>query len=173
MTKPAKLARTDRRICESNGSPDCFANHNIVAINRLQRRAFVAVLIGVTVGGAVSTGCNVLNPWKDKEEPNAKLDKLLKAPDMPDLVRQAAVPHGLTFVSVEGVAAVNRLQGTGGSVPPSGLRDELIEEMKKHEVPDPSLFLELPETALVRVQAIIPPGVRRGETYFTSGGLRL
>ncbi len=163
MTKPAKLARTNRRISESNGSPDCFGNHNVVAINRLQRRAFVAVLIGVTVGGAVSTGCNVMNPWKDKEEPNAKLDKLLKVPDMPDLVREAAVPHGLTFVSVEGVAAVNRLQGTGGSVPPSGLRDELIEEMKKHEVPDPSLFLELPETALVRVQAIIPPGVRRGD----------
>ncbi|HBJ38072.1 MAG TPA: flagellar biosynthesis protein FlgI [Planctomycetaceae bacterium] len=104
-----------------------------------------------------------MNPWKDKEEPNAKLDKLLKVPEMPDLVRQATIPHGLTFVSVEGVAAVNRLPGTGGSVPPSGLRDELIDEMKKHEVPDPSLFLELPETALVRVQAIIPPGVRRGD----------
>lgn len=143
--------------------PASLDDCNFAVTNRLQRRTFVALLASVMFGGAVSTGCNVMNPWRDKDESNAKLDKLLTVPDMPDLVRQAVVPHGLTFVSVEGVAAINRLPGTGGSVPPSGLRDELIEEMKKHDVPDPSLFLELPETALVRVQAIIPPGVRRGD----------
>lgn len=164
MTKPAKLARSHRTISASTGVSNYPAQHNSIATNRLQRRAFVALLITATLGGgAASTGCNVMNPWKDKDEANPNLDKLLKVPDMPDLVRQAAVPHGLTFVSVEGVAAINRLAGTGGSVPPSGLRNELIDEMKKHEVPDPSLFLELPETALVRVQAIIPPGVRRGD----------
>lgn len=111
---------------------------------------------------ATSGGCNLMSRWRE-DDPNAHLDKLLKVPELPDLIRQAAVPHGLTFVSVEGVAAVNRLPGTGGVVPPSGLRDQLIEEMKKHDVPDPNLFLERPETALVRVQAIIPPGVRRGD----------
>lgn len=169
MIKPAKLARLQRTISNETksaqtGGPDRCGDDKKVAKNRLQRRLFVATLLSMTLGGvAVSTGCNVLNPWKEKEEPNANLDKLLKVPEMPELVRQAVVPHGLTFVSVEGVAAVNRLPGTGGSVPPSALRDELIDEMKKHEVPDPNLFLELPETALVRVQAIIPPGVRRGD----------
>ena len=164
MTKPAKLARSTRTISESTGVFGCFTSQTAFSSNRLQRRAFVALLVTATLsGGVVSTGCNVMSPWKDKDDANPNLDKLLKVPDMPDLVRQAAVPHGLTFVSVEGVAAINRLAGTGGSVPPSGLRDELIDEMKKHEVPDPNLFLELPETALVRVQAIIPPGVRRGD----------
>ena len=107
-------------------------------------------------------GCNMINNWRG-EDPDAKLDKLLKVPELPDLIRQAAIPTGLTFVSVEGVAAVNGLPGTGGTVPPSPLRDQLIEEMKKHDVADPNSFLERPETALVRVQAIIPPGVRRGD----------
>jgi len=164
VTKPAKLTRSHRTISESTRVFDRSTHHDTVASNRLQRRTFVTLLITATLsGGFVSTGCNVMNPWKDKEDGNPNLDKLLKVPDMPDLVRQAVVPHGLTFVSVEGVAAINRLPGTGGSVPPSGLRNELIDEMKKHEVPDPNQFLELPETALVRVQAIIPPGVRRGD----------
>lgn len=104
----------------------------------------------------------MISNWRG-EDPDAKLDKLLKVPELPDLIRQAAMPTGLTFVSVEGVAAVNGLPGTGGMVPPSPLRDQLIEEMKKHDVADPNHFLERPETALVRVQAIIPPGVRRGD----------
>lgn len=116
----------------------------------------------VTASLLLLGGCNMISNWRG-EDPDAKLDKLLKVPELPDLIRQAAMPTGLTFVSVEGVAAVNGLPGTGGLVPPSPLRDQLIEEMKKHDVADPNHFLERPETALVRVQAIIPPGVRRGD----------
>jgi hypothetical protein len=123
---------------------------------RFPRRTALLVLLGLS-------GCNVMSGWRNEEDTNEKLGKLLAVPEMPDLVRQAAVAHGLTFVSVEGVAAINRLPGTGGSVPPSPLRNDLIDEMKKHEVSDPELFLERPETALVRVQAIIPPAVRRGD----------
>lgn len=108
-------------------------------------------------------GCNLMPGWRDKGDSDDQLSKLLKVPEMPDLIGEAAIPQGLTFVSVEGVAAINRLPGTGGTVPPSSFRDQLVEEMKKHEVPDPNRFLERSETALVRVQAIIPPGVRRGD----------
>lgn len=100
---------------------------------------------------------------KDLDEVNLHREKLLKVPEMPDLVKQAAIPHGLNFISVESIAAINGLPGTGGSIPPSPMRDELIEEMKRHDVSDPQLFLERPEIALVRVQAIIPPGARRGD----------
>jgi hypothetical protein len=109
-------------------------------------------------------GCSLLTKSRDDEEAaEKKLEKLMVAPKAPDLVRQATMAHGLTFVSVEGVAAVNGLPGTGGPVAPSVYRDALIEEMKKHDVPDPHKFLELPETTLVRVQAIVPPGARRGD----------
>ncbi len=122
----------------------------------------LAAMLSVAVA-TLAGGCGVMNPWRDPDESNAKLEKLLKVPEVPGVVGEAAVSHGLNYVAVEGVAAINGLAGTGGSVPPSGLRDQLVDEMKKHEVPDPNLFLERPETALVRVQAIIPPGVRRGD----------
>ena len=109
-------------------------------------------------------GCSLMTKSRDDEEAaEKKLEKLMVAPKAPDLVRQATIAHGLNFVSVEGVAAVNGLPGTGGPVAPSVYRDALIEEIKKHDVPDPHKFLELPETTLVRVQAIVPPGARRGD----------
>lgn len=110
----------------------------------------------------VCGGCSSLGLGRDDPQ-DAKLDKLLKVPDVPDLVRQAAAPYGLTFASVEGVGAINGLPGTGGSVPPSSLRDTLVEEMKRKGVPEIDEFLEGGESALVRVQAIIPPGARRGD----------
>ncbi len=113
---------------------------------------------------AASGGCSALTKSRSEADAQQKnLTKLMVAPDPPALVREAAVPHGLTFLSVEGVAVVNGLPGTGGPIAPSPFRDEIIDEMKHREIPDPHLFLELPETALVRVQAIIPPAARRGD----------
>ncbi len=130
------------------------------------RRLFAAWISTAALASCLPTisGCSLLTKaQKDDEAAAKKLEKLLVAPEPPDLVRQAVVPNGLTFVSVEGVAAVNGLPGTGGPVAPSTYRDELIEEMKKYDVPDPHGFLERPETTLVRVQGIIPPGARRGD----------
>lgn len=108
-------------------------------------------------------GCNISSQRKEDRAQSGSLQDLLKVPVVPKLVREATVAQGLNFVSVEGVAAVNRLPGTGGDLPPSVLRDELIAEMKKHDIPDPEMFLQLPGTAIVRVQAIIPPGAKRGD----------
>ncbi len=112
-----------------------------------------------------SSGCNLLNKDSDDQaEAKKRMEKLLTPPKTPDLIRDAVVPHGLTYMAVEGVAAVNSLPGTGGPVGPSAYRDELLEEMKKFDVAEPHKFLERPETTLVRVQAMIPPGARRGDT---------
>lgn len=123
---------------------------------RVPRRLALSMLLGLG-------GCNVLNGYRGAGDSDEQMNKLLNVPEIPDLVGEATSPQGLTFVAVEGVAAINRLPGTGGSVPPSIFRDQLVDEIKKHEVSDPNQFLERPETALVRVQAIIPPGVRRGD----------
>jgi hypothetical protein len=127
------------------------------------RRAWSQIACAV-LALCLFSGCTLFGKSKSEEELASKnLEKLMVAPKAPDLVRQATVPHGLTFVSIEGVAVVNGLPGTGGPVAPSAFRDSIIEEMKKHDVPDPHKFLELPETTLVRVQAIVPPGARRGD----------
>ncbi len=87
----------------------------------------------------------------------------MRAPDPPDLIREGTVIQGLRPIEVEGVGAVNGLPGSGGPPDPSIFRDQLIEEMKRHDVADPNQFLELDETALVRVLASIPPGAKRGD----------
>ncbi len=128
-----------------------------------RRRALRCLLFA---GGAVMTqgGCSLLSKSRDETEASQDhLNKLMQAPEPPDLVRQAANSNGLTYVSVEGVAAINGLPGTGGPVGPSVYRDQLIEEMKRYDVVDPNGFLEQKKTALVRVQAVIPPGARRGD----------
>ena len=111
-----------------------------------------------------SVGCTSFwTPKSENEISDAKLLDLKKAPPTPDLVRDAAVPNGLHPIQVDGVGAVNQLAGTGGPANPSHFRDELMEEMKRHDIKDPNRFLELDSNALVRVRALIPPGARRGD----------
>ncbi len=109
-------------------------------------------------------GCTSLIPGKSEEAENeAKLQALMRAPEPPDLIRDGTIVQGLRPIEVEGVGAINRLPGTGGPPDPSNFRDQLIEEMKRHDVPDPNQFLEMDETAMARVLASIPPGAHRGD----------
>lgn len=122
-------------------------------------------LFGVLVIALLfATGCSTLWPGKSEDPDAERLKELLKSPEPPDLVREAAIPRGLNTINVEGVAVVNGLPGTGGPADPSMLRDQLLEEMKRHDVKDPNQFLEQTETAMVRVEATIPPGAQRGDS---------
>ncbi|PHQ31770.1 flagellar biosynthesis protein FlgI [Rhodopirellula bahusiensis] len=119
----------------------------------------------ITLSLTAASGCSSF--WKrdqNDEANNPKLAKLLKVPDPPDLVREAAIPHGMQSVRVNGVAIVNALPETGGPALPSGFRDMLLEEMKRKEIPNPNEFLERNDTALVQVRGTIRPGARRGDT---------
>ncbi|ELP34314.1 HEAT repeat domain-containing protein [Rhodopirellula baltica] len=133
------------------------------ATTALQRCRFG--LVWITLSLTAAGGCTSF--WKrDQNDPsnNPKLAKLLKVPDPPDLIREAAIPHGMQSVRVNGVAIVNALPDTGGPALPSTFRDMLLEEMKRKEIPNPNDFLELNTTALVQVLGTIPPGSRRGDT---------
>ncbi len=121
----------------------------------------VAAMLALATG--LTTGCTSLWPGRKDDAHDKQLNDLMKVPEPPDLIREAGAPRGLNEIAIEGVAAVNALPGTGGPADPSIYRQQLIEEMKTNDVKDPNLFLELPETALVRVQAIIPAGARRGD----------
>ena len=112
----------------------------------------------------LSSGCNSLFPGRFEEAENeAKLRELMRAPEPPDLVRDGTVIQGLRPLRIEGVGAVNALPGTGGPPDPSVFRDQLLEEMKRHDVIAPNQWLETDDTALVRVLALIPPGAKRGD----------
>ena len=125
------------------------------------RRQFVSLLLSPLL--AASTGCTSL--WRNTEDSDrdARLAELMKMPDRPSWIGDAASPFGMRPLEVDGVGAINRLPGTGGPADPSPYRDALLEEMKRHDVVDPNHFLEGTDTALVRVRATIPPGAQRGD----------
>ncbi len=123
-----------------------------------------ALTCAVTLFTLAICGCTSFLPGKsDGGDQDSGLRELMKVPEPPELIREATVSFGLRPIQVDGVGAVNGLAGTGGPADPSVFRDQLLEEMKRHDVADPNHFLEMEETALVRVRATIPPGARRGD----------
>ena len=127
-------------------------------------RARACAVIVCWIMIAVTAGCSSL--WQgnnSQAEQQQALSELMRAPELPELIRDATAPHGMQPVQVEGVGLVNALPGTGGAPDPSRFRDELLDEIKRHDVSNPNRYLESSETALVRVRATIPPGARRGD----------
>ncbi|WP_246114247.1 HEAT repeat domain-containing protein [Rubripirellula tenax] len=128
---------------------------------KLSERPRLPILLLAAACVAVA-GCSVWRGKPEKDE-NEALRALMKAPAPPDLIREAAIANGMQAIQVDGVGAINGLVGTGGPADPSIFREQLLEEMKRRDIEDPNHFLESPDTALVRVQATIPPGARRGD----------
>ena len=79
------------------------------------------------------------------------------------LIDDLARPYGMNSIRVEGVSLVRGLNGTGGDPPPSAEREMLLEEMRIHEVDQPNHVLASKNTALVTVQAVLPPGIQKGD----------
>ena len=131
---------------------------------RMQLRTASIQVIAIAFVLVAASGCTSIWKGESKENENEeRLRELMQAPKSPDLIRQAAVPRGMRPIAVQGVGVVNALANTGGPADPSSLRDQLIEEMRHNDVSDPNQILELEDTALVRVTAMIPPGARRGD----------
>lgn len=131
------------------------------------RRRLKIALCALTLGsGALTTaGCaSFLNRGSEADEDSDKaLERLMAIPEPPEFIREAVVPKGMNVVRVDGVALVNALKGTGGPPEPSLLRDQLLDEMRRHEVESPNHVLESKETALVEVRALILPGAQKGD----------
>lgn len=125
------------------------------------RGFLVSVCVGlVTLAiGSTLAGCS---PFK-RQNSDDSLKSLMKAPASPDTIGQAAIPYGMTYARIHGVGLVKELARTGAPPMPSELRDRLVAEMRTHDVQDPDRYLESNQTALVITEAILPPGVKRGD----------
>lgn len=73
--------------------------------------------------------------------------------------------QGDRVVVLKGVGLVTGLNGTGGDPSPSGLRTQLLNEMSRRKVPQPSELLASPDTALVVVIAYLPAMIRKSEPF--------
>ncbi len=81
------------------------------------------------------------------------------------LLREYISVTGNNLVALRGVGLVTGLDGTGGDPPPSHLRKELMDEMARREIPNPSRILASRNTALVIVTAYLPAMVREGQHF--------
>lgn len=72
---------------------------------------------------------------------------------------------GLSTTILEGIGLVTNLDGTGDDPPASFYRTELLEDMKRREIPQPNQIIADPSTALVRVRAYLPPLIKEHETF--------
>ena len=128
-----------------------------------RRRVGLLLMIPTLTFCVILGGCSLIGGGDPDLEADERLEKLLKSPEPPGLIREAAIAHGMRPIRVDGVALVNALSGTGGPVNPSVYRDQLLDEMRRESVEDPNLLLERDDTGLVLVSGIIPPGARRGD----------
>jgi flagellar basal body P-ring protein FlgI len=81
------------------------------------------------------------------------------------LVGDYASFAGLNFVVLQGVGLVVGLDGTGGDPPPSVYREALADDMRRRGIENPETILRSRDTALVIIQALLPPTIRKGEAF--------
>jgi flagellar basal body P-ring protein FlgI len=72
---------------------------------------------------------------------------------------------GTEGIAVQGYGLVVGLAGTGSNPPPSHARNVVLHEMQRREVPNPEALLRSPQTAMVTVLGVIPPGARKGDRF--------
>lgn len=114
------------------------------------------------------SGCTSQLLMNSSDVQDAKtLAELEPEPDPQDngvlLVKDVSVPWGLNHIVLEGVGLVTGLDKTGSDPPPSPQRTALISDMQTYEVKNPNMVLASPETALVLVRCLLPPGVQKGD----------
>lgn len=119
------------------------------------RSLFVHALL---CGLLTSLGC--ITPWNsgksEKDLPSHDWEKVQTVGDL-------TVPGGLNSAKVQGVTLATQLRGTGSDPPPSPARDLLLNEMRIRQIDQPQQWLASPNTSLVALEAVIPPGARKGD----------
>lgn len=85
--------------------------------------------------------------------------------DEANLIGGFTHPYGLNYVQVDAVALVTGLDGTGSDPSPSPQRAALLNEMKRHKVPNPNAMLASDSTALVTLRGFLRPGIRKGDKF--------
>lgn len=141
-----------------------------------RRRRIVAALAAALVAGSFA-GC--VNPFKMKPEKPVVRYTALPPRNMPEYLR-GTIYERVDLMDVQpqlvsGFGLVVNLDNTGDNQQvPTAVREYMIREMIKRgfgskltpgfETTSPEQVLRDPRTAIVRVDAVVPPGARRGES---------
>jgi hypothetical protein len=127
----------------------------------VRRRSFLATSLAGSVA-ALSAGLfpGCASPLMRGQTPDDDLPREIQGPET---VGDYTRPVGLNWVTLQSVALVTNLAGTGSNPPPGQARERLITEMMTRDVRKPDQVLASPATSLVLCTTRLPPGVRKGE----------
>ena len=122
------------------------------------RAACAAALLALALGGL---GC------AEKSKPSEpRIPREVDVPEyLRDTVGEVARISGREGVPVQGYGFVTGLDGTGTKVIPPGIRQQILDMMRRHKVSGAEEILSSSDNAVVMVMGIIPPGLAKGEPF--------
>ena len=126
-------------------------------------RRLVLALICLAGLSVAATGPSCLQR-SGSNQPRTPRDVQLP-PYLADTVGEEARFAGREHIPVQGYGFVMGLDGTGTRVVPPGVRQQILAMMQRHDVDDPEGLLASPDTAVVSVGGLLPPGVAEGEAF--------
>jgi flagellar basal body P-ring protein FlgI len=114
-----------------------------------RRAALLGCAVNTLLVRSALAGDKPKIPRLDKEKP----------PKADETIGDVGFVRAGDKIKVEGVGLVIGLNNTGSNPEPSPWRTQLLDQMRKAQVPDPESWLESPTTSLVIVRAYLPVGV--------------
>ena len=140
------------------------ANKQVAApieLGKLARRSFLAGMVVVA-----SAGCqNMINRGQSPDD-GVLLQLYDENSKGTKYVGDICGIWGLQFAKVEGIGLAVSLDGTGSNPKPSGQKDRLLRELESNRnIESPKKLLESKNTELVAMKGLLPPGIRKGETF--------
>jgi flagellar basal body P-ring protein FlgI len=98
--------------------------------------------------------------------PEARIPREVQVPGyLKDTIGEIARFAGREGVPVQGYGFVTSLDGTGTKVMPPGIRQQILEMMRRHKVDQPEEVLASADNAVVMVMGVLPPGIGKGEPF--------
>jgi len=134
----------------------------------------------LTAGGGGGLGARLLAPplLAMLVLLGASCAKEVAKPSEPRLPTEPAVPDYITdtvgekvrfigrdYIAVQGYGFVTGLDGTGSTIVPPGVRQQVLFIMRQHKVENPEALMASRDTAVITVGGMIPPGATKGEAF--------
>ena len=125
-------------------------------------------MVMLTAAGCSSFGSLAAADWLTRNPFEKTARANLDDSSEPDressrLVNEYVTISGMNPLVLNGVGLVTGLRNTGGDIPPSNHRRNILDEMRRRKVPNPNRILQSPTTAVVNVRVFVPPLARKGE----------
>jgi flagellar basal body P-ring protein FlgI len=146
------------RIEDTLITPFLFRPYPAERVQGSMRRFQIWTIVALS---ALLCGCSWFgNKNVRSQSPDTKDEQKKKR-----LIADYAVPYGLYPVRIESIGFVSGLNGTGSDPSPSYQRTELIDEMRRRGITNPSKILATNNFSLVLVRGVLRPGIQKGEKF--------